>query len=195
MNIFRLAIIIASLLTITSCSSFELPEGIALDETFYTQVTMQYEQRFEKGIYTTANYRDGVLLPINSEIILRKMSGREIMIEVKSSGDNIKISNSRKHSRQNIAEVFEKLFSKTKINISGFSALEKENIKIGEVAVGMSKKAVIIAVGYPPEIETPSTKSNQWTYWESRSNKFIIFFENDKVVRIKKMGKSPESKK
>ncbi len=65
-----------------------------------------------------------------------------------------------------------------------FSELRNFSIKNGTVAKGMRKKAVLVAIGYPPAIETMSLDSDQWTYWSSRFNKFIVYFRNGKVYKI-----------
>lgn len=77
-----------------------------------------------------------------------------------------------------------KSFSKNKLNLSKFNALEKKNINKGTVEKGMRKSAVIVAIGYPPATRTASLESDAWTYWSNRFNTFIVHFENDKVSRI-----------
>src|SRR5436189_3601559 len=37
-----------------------------------------------------------------------------------------------------------------------------------QIQAGMSKKAVILAAGYPPEVATSSTKLDTWKYWRQR---------------------------
>jgi hypothetical protein len=40
----------------------------------------------------------------------------------------------------------------------------------------MSKEAVIISVGIPPDHKTPDLKSNRWIYWKNRfKNKAVCF--------------------
>jgi hypothetical protein len=48
----------------------------------------------------------------------------------------------------------------------------------------MSKKAVLAAIGYPPQHVTPSLEGNDWTYWSNLFNRFVIHFKNDKVEDI-----------
>jgi len=76
------------------------------------------------------------------------------------------------------------LFAKKKINFSKFTALERTQIDNGTVAIGMSKDAVIVAIGYPPITETPNLDGNTWVYWSGRYNKFNVHFKDGKVSRI-----------
>ena len=43
----------------------------------------------------------------------------------------------------------------------------------------MSKKAVILSWGYPPELATPSTSLNAWKYWLKRFTSKIVRFDSD----------------
>jgi len=49
----------------------------------------------------------------------------------------------------------------------------------------MSKEAVILAIGYPPEHVTPTLESNTWKYWRTRFATQLVSFVDGKVVDIK----------
>jgi len=61
---------------------------------------------------------------------------------------------------------------------------EKSSIEKGEVKAGMSKRAVLVSYGRPPEVATTSLDSNAWKYWRDRFDTFIVNFENDRVTDI-----------
>ena len=68
---------------------------------------------------------------------------------------------------------------------SEFSESEIEAIKAGNYAEGMSKGAILVSQGYPPEISTPSTDLDSWRYWRHRFATFVLHFdETGKVDRI-----------
>lgn len=48
----------------------------------------------------------------------------------------------------------------------------------------MRKEAVIAAIGYPPGTGTPSLEANEWRYWTSRFDTFIVRFKDGKVTEI-----------
>ena len=177
-NFFHLLAAIIILISVSSCQG-DYRNLVGTD--YYTKFSLQYE----KEQYLTTNYRRGILLPVNSRVMIKKMNNKAILVEIKQSGQKLSIINVPKHTNENINQVFDKIFSKTPIDLSNFSELEKRNIAEGKVENGMRKEAVIVAIGYPPYIKTPTLESNEWIYWSSKFNKFSVSFENNKVSNIK----------
>lgn len=67
---------------------------------------------------------------------------------------------------------------------NGLNPDEIDSIKKGIVTVGMSKRAVLISYGTPPEHYTPDLASNGWYYWmDRREKKKICFDENQRAIR------------
>jgi len=63
------------------------------------------------------------------------------------------------------------------------TAKEIEAIKRGAVVNGMSKNAVLVAYGYPPEHRTGSIYNNTWIYWSNKFKTFrVCFDDNDQTV-------------
>lgn len=158
----------------------ELPSSIQIGSDYYTQFVIRYE----KGVHKTTNYRRGAFIPVNTKVRLAEITNKIIKVKLEPGGQELEVRNVIKHTNDDTIQAFEKLFGKNKVNLSGFTKLERENIKNGTVAKGMRKKAVLVAIGYPPQIETMSLDSDQWTYWSSRWNKFIVHFKNGKVDKI-----------
>jgi hypothetical protein len=179
-----LILVIIALCATTGCQKrlddAALPANIKIGGVYYTQVSLQYE----KGHHLTTNYRRGNLLPINSQVILKEITNKIIVVDVLPTHFELVIKNVPKHTGDNTTQAFTKLFAKNKVDLSGFSELEREKINAGKVAKGMQKKAVIAAIGYPPQTETPNLQANQWTYWSSRFDRFVVHFENDRVTRV-----------
>lgn len=66
----------------------------------------------------------------------------------------------------------------------GLSHDEILAIKMGAVIEGMSKRAVLISYGRPPEHVNKDLSSNKWIYWENKlKRKYVCFDENGKVSR------------
>lgn len=148
-------------------------------EKLYTQFSLMYE----KNVHRTTNYRKGVLLPVNSEVLLLKKTGKSIVVALEG-GQQLTIENIENYSGENIDGIFARTLSAQKVDLTPFSEMERNAIAAGEVKVGMSKKAVIVAIGYPPKHKTPSLQSNQWRYWRNRFGTFVVHFENDRVSEI-----------
>jgi hypothetical protein len=158
----------------------ELPVNIAEGGIYYTQVVMHYE----KNVYPTTNYQVGAAIPVNTQVKLLEMSKKTISIEVGNSGQKLVVKNIPKHTGDDIQQAFNKLFAKQKVNLSQFDRLETEHIAAGTVAVGMRKKAVTTAIGYPPSTRTMNLDANSWVYWRHRFNTFIVNFKDGKVSEI-----------
>jgi hypothetical protein len=172
------------ILTLSSCKKQllpeELPASVQLGGTYYTQFVIRYE----KGVHITTNYRRGLSIPVNTPVQLMDITNKTILVTLPPSGQELLIKNAKKHTGDTTVQAFEKLFAKSKVDLSGFTKLERDHIKSGTVAKGMRKKAVLVAIGYPPQVATPSLDADQWTYWSSRFNKFIVHFKNGKVAKI-----------
>ena len=158
-----------------------LPIDIKTGNIYYTQVTLQYE----KGRYRTTNYRKGTLVPINTQVQLQEISGDEISLDLLPAHTKLRIENVEKHTGDSVTVAFNKLLAKTPLDLNRFTAQEREYIASARVGEGMRKNAVLAAIGYPPITETPSLAGNEWTYWSSRFNRFIVKFQGDKVEQVK----------
>ncbi len=158
----------------------ELPANIAIGEIYYSQFAIRYE----KGRHVTTNYRRGGTIAVNTPLKLVSINKKTIEVEVQESGQRLNIVNIQKHTGDDVYQAFDKLFAKLKVNLRRFSALERNNIELGKVVKGMRKKAVLVAIGYPPITKTPDLNGNDWTYWQGRYNTFRVQFKNDKVVGI-----------
>jgi hypothetical protein len=172
------------LLSLVSCNKAlkpeVLPPNITVGTTYYTQFVIRYE----KETHLTTNYRRGAVIPVNTPVKLLNITSKTIEVEVDNSSQKLLVKNVEKHTGDNVYQAFDKLFAMQKVNLSKFTALELSHIKTGTVANGMSKDAVIIAIGYPPITATMNLESNRWVYWSGRYNKFNVHFKNDKVSMI-----------
>jgi hypothetical protein len=61
----------------------------------------------------------------------------------------------------------------------GMSENEIGAIKNATVVNGMSKRAVLVSYGYPPEHRTSSLNSNVWVYWKNKFGTINICFDKD----------------
>jgi len=68
--------------------------------------------------------------------------------------------------------------------VEGLTAEEIASIHKGEVVPGMSKRAVTISWGHPPEIGTPTLGATQWKYWIHRFATSFVNFDGDVVASV-----------
>ncbi len=160
--------------------SSDLPPGIQIGQTYYTQFSLFQEE----NNYRTTNYRRGILIPVNTPVSLVSIGTDKAQIKINQTGQNLSIENVPKYTKDDMPRAFLKILGPRKVDLSGFSMAEQQHILAGKVKKGMERQAVLVAIGYPPQHETPSLDSNDWTYWSSRFNKFIVHFNNGKVDNI-----------
>lgn len=74
----------------------------------------------------------------------------------------------------------------SKAKVSNMSSVDQKGIRIGKALRGMTKEAVILAIGYPPVHATLSLERDQWTYWINRFKRMVINFDaSGRVSNVK----------
>ncbi|MHB1307265.1 MAG: hypothetical protein ACYC23_09315 [Limisphaerales bacterium] len=147
--------------------------------TYYTQFSL-----FHEGLnHRTTNYRKGILVPANTPVTVVKTKKKHIVVKL-PDGTDLTIENVQKYSGEGIDRIFLRTFSAEKVDLSKFTDAERSAISSGSIETGMTKAAVLVALGYPPKHKTPSLESNQWRYWQNRFNTFVLHFKEGKVAEI-----------
>jgi hypothetical protein len=67
--------------------------------------------------------------------------------------------------------------------IDSLTGVNRQGFKEGRILTGMTKEAVILAAGYPPEHATPSLDSTVWKYWKNRFATRMVHFEGGRVAK------------
>jgi hypothetical protein len=171
-------------------------------KTFYTTANIWYER---PGQIESTNYHRGAIIPVGTKVKITEVfdgtSGDfttlnpqmlELFIRFDDDrGKSYKIIFRPRHASKGMTvwDFFRQYFSENDPMREGgpFSSLtpdEQKDVKLGEIAIGMSKEAVMMAYGYPPGHKTPSLKSDKWVYWENRFKTKAVYFSDDKVVKI-----------
>ncbi len=157
-----------------------LPPEIEVGGKYYTRYSFQYE----KNRHRTTNYRRGFLVPVNTAVELVSFGRKGFVIQVLPDGPRIEIESVEKHTGETVAQAFRKMLARTQLDLGRFTPAEREHILAGKVAPGMRREAVIAAIGYPPSTGTPSLDMDEWRYWASRFDTFIVRFKDGKVTAI-----------
>jgi hypothetical protein len=168
-----------------------LPAGAEKDvagKTYYTMANIWYENPGK--IYST-NYHRGAILPAGTKVTVNNVSRKEISFTDKD-GLDFRIVYVSKHSSRGatVWDHFDQYFSEEDpMGKNGpfgrFTKKEKDNIRQGVLAKGMSKDAALMAYGYPPSHKTPSISANQWTYWDNRFVTRLVLFVDDKISNVR----------
>ena len=152
-------------------------------DQLYTAYNIWFEQPTK--LYSTS-YQKGNLFPAGSEVkdVVRSKS----KLEFTDPKLNMKFSIEfvGKHHPGVTAEQWMSRFLTTRDFAAlsqGLTAAEIKAVRAGEVRAGMSKKAVLLAAGYPPEVATPSTQLDTWKYWRHRFGSYSVQFSGGKVSK------------
>ena len=86
------------------------------------------------------------------------------------------------------------LFTEKTFNeiVKGMNETEIRAMMLGKVVVGMSKKAVLVSYGRPPEHRTPDLKSDKWRYWINKRKQKTICFHKGLTLRCSDLKKLQE---
>ncbi len=85
------------------------------------------------------------------------------------------------HPGRNVVEFADMLV--TSKNFKDMTKAEISAIKSGVLIEGMSKGAVLVAYGPPPERGTISLEANKWTYWHGRFDSQNICFDEKDLLQ------------
>ncbi|MEW5802672.1 MAG: hypothetical protein AB1847_11290 [bacterium] len=159
------------------------PEG----RTYYTKVNIWYED--PSRIFST-NYHKGNIIPVGTQVKIRSFRMDQIQFTDESEATVYTLIYMSKYSQVTMKELFDQYFSEGNVMAEGgeftkFTKEEQDNIKMGTIAEGMCREAVLMAYGYPPKHRTPSLSNNMWTYWNNRFDTVVITFQDDRVQNIK----------
>ena len=152
-------------------------------DRLYTAYNIWFEQPTK--VYST-NYQKGNLFPAGSEVTEVSKSSKKVEFTDPKLGMKFSVEFVGKHHPGVTGEQWADRFLTTRnfaALSSGLTAAEINAVKAGKIQAGMSKKAVILAAGYPPEVATASTKLDAWKYWRHRFGSYLVHFSNGKVTK------------
>jgi hypothetical protein len=157
-------------------------------KTYYTKTNIWYEKPHD---ISSTNYHRGSILPIGSKVKINSIKNKKIHFTPDGSSKMFTIINETQRSMMSTEELFNRYFSVEAVQVGSgdyqATDAEREHIKNGTIAIGMSKKAVLMAYGYPPAHKTPLLTSDVWHYWYTIPQQVIVHFKDDKIVKIEKI--------
>jgi len=168
--------------TLAAIVAFAGANAASAADRLYTAYNIWFEQPTK--VYST-NYEKGNLFPAGSEVKDVARSSRKLEFTDPKLNMKFSIEFVGKHHPGVTAEQWIDRFLTTRdfaALTKGLTAAEIKAIKAGQVQVGMSKKAVLVSVGYPPEIATASMDLDAWKYWRHRFGSYMVRFSGGKVV-------------
>lgn len=151
-------------------------------DRLYTAYNIWFES--PRKVYST-NYQKGNLMPAGSEVkdvnrSSKKLEFTDVKLNLRFTFEFV-----GRHHPGLAGEQWMDRFLTTRDFAAlskGLNATEIKAIKAGKIQVGMSKRAVLLSAGYPPEVATATTKLDTWKYWRDRFRNYLVKFENSRVV-------------
>ena len=137
------------------------------------------------------NYKGGrSMIPAGTEVIKPKIKNycsspydcqKIISFKTASNDKNYRIFFTKNYHRGKTIKDYKRNMFTTK-NFeeltAGLTEYEINAIKTGVIQNGMSKEAVLICYGPPPEHATPNRNSNVWRYWKNKKTTESIVFNS-----------------
>jgi hypothetical protein len=163
--------------------AFAAASAASAADPLYTAYNIWFEQPTK--VYST-NYQKGNILPAGSEV--KDVNRSSKRLEFTDARLNLRFSFEfvGDHHPGLTREQWIDRFLTTRDFAALSQGLTSDEIKAvsaGEVKAGMSKKAVLLAAGYPPEVATASTQLDVWKYWRHRFGNYLVRFSDGKVSK------------
>ncbi len=136
-----------------------------------------------RNVLSVVNYRQGAPLPIGTRVAVTGVSARRITFTIEGNPAPQAFVNHRS-SGVDIETAFLMFFGPEDpaAKLAALPETEQALVRGALPAVGMSKAAVLLAIGPPPAAKTPSMDAPVWTYWNSRYTMFSVHFDAQGIV-------------
>lgn len=185
LSMIIVALIFSGALILSGCGGSHSIKASA-GQKLYTAYNMWYEIDKEDAMWVI-NYKTGTMIPAGTEVSNIKVNKEEILFTTVDDRKKYVVNmNTKFHPGKTTQDYARLMFSEKDFEqlTRDMTETEINGIDEGVITIGMSKKAVIVAYGYPPEHKTPSLNDNVWTYWLNRMKSTVIYFD-DKGKTIK----------
>ena len=148
----------------------------------YTLVNLHPDEQRHR-LYSV-NYQQSGLIPRCSKVAIESVDKRKMTFRLDGGPEYEYVFHNS--LREPIPKHLDRYFGKKcEPKLESLSEVDRKGVQAGSVLPGMTKRAVILALGYPPEHATPSLDSDVWTFWKNRFGKMQVHFTGNKVTEIK----------
>jgi len=159
-----------------------------LGQTRYLCCNLHYD----KTTITDVNYQVGTLVPLGTPVTITDVRQKSVTFEPQGQPPiTLVLKYGRKQTTMDA--LFSRLFLTTdpRRGLARVPAKTRALIEVGDIANGMTKDEVVMALGYPPAHRTPSIDGAVWQYWQDRWHQFSVYFDGDRVTRFTPRGPAP----
>jgi hypothetical protein len=187
MKTFQSSISVLAALLLCACAS-----QLTGEDEYRQTVFLKYNLRYDMNRKTAScvNHQNGALVPAGSKITILGHDEKLITLQTED-GTTIRLQYRSNYTGMQPDKWIQQVtaLSDPSGEWKNFTELERKGIRTGKALIGMRKKAVIVALGYPPAHKTPSLELDRWTYWSNRFVTFGVRFAGDKVIEVGGAGR------
>lgn len=171
---------------ISDVDSFNAPSPSQLPFKSGTILFLRTNLHHEKREISAANFQLPGLLALGTEIKVESINRSQFKFQRMDTKEKF-VYEYHKQAGENLKTHLSRIFSTEPVFLpeDRLTAIEISGIRDGKVVIGMSRFAVILAIGLPPKQENPDLYAVSWRYWIKRFNTMkIVFDENGLVSEI-----------
>jgi hypothetical protein len=150
---------------------------IDTQQTYY----LQYNLRAHGTNTTSINdWGHQTVIPMCTPVRLVQAKGRRIVFEANGQRYRYTIHRS---SRIDLMTHLNRTFASPCPDIRAMTAIDQQGVQAAQPYVGMSRQAVVFALGYPPDHKTATLEQSPWTYWGQRGE-VQVHFMGDTISQV-----------
>ena len=130
----------------------------------------------------TGPFNGHMFVPPNTPMVVES-NRRGLVLKRTDNGETIHYQCTQKFLNMDMDEYINTLFSPSKVSLRGLTAKDRKGVELGKALVGMTKKGVLTALGYPAGHKTASLDSREWIYWTNRFGTYAVQFDGNGRVK------------
>ena len=171
------ALSVAAALLVAGSASAEGPIQLSAGSG-YTLVNLHPDEGRSR-LYAV-NYQQAGLIPVCTQVQYVSLDRKKFVFRVAGSGREYTYIN-HKAAGEPFENHLGRFFGPNcpKSEVDALKGVDMEGVRMGRPLVGMSRRAVVLALGWPPRHVNPMYESPTWKYWRSRFDTFNVLFGVD----------------
>jgi hypothetical protein len=135
--------------------------------------------------YTNPGAGHRIIAP-GTALVVEKVNRKMIAFKVKEDGSRLEFECHEPRMGMSSEQYLELITSAKPVPPAGLSKEDQKGLKEGKAFLGMTRKGVLAALGYPAPHKTPSLESSTWYYWTNRFRAVSVEYdERGRVVQVK----------
>jgi hypothetical protein len=154
--------------------------------------TLQHNLHVQDNEAEWQNYIEGDYVPLGSKVTVKTINDDKATLVFENPPRTVKLD--IEHANPDPTFVLDRMLGAAAPSLKGFGKTDLAGIKEAQIVAGMTRKAVFLAVGYPPYSYTPpfrhdsatnhDPKAERLTYMKGTYDFLTVVFKGDKVLAL-----------